>query len=342
MTTPFHRVALLLLGIVVCSAVHTWAAPPMQLVLATEDGFDPTDSQRWLQFLAKLDLTSIRIRQAESGDRESITNRGTEARPSYYVVGILTSRNRLRLPGGEFSLADRERLAAWLNKIETDGAAGPTQKTAAFGLTAEQLVAFHEKISVPIACETKDRRCGDVARDIVKGIQLEFAVSDGAKKAFGSDELCGDDLRGLSAGTALAAAIRPIGLVVRPEKSGKNVRLWICEVRETEEAWPVGWPSEETPVKTAPKLFESLNVDIKGVALSKAIDAIQPRVGIPFLFDHNGIARQRIDIATAKVKYPSGRAMYQKVLSSLLSQAKLSSDLRVDEAGKPFLWISPR
>ena len=344
MTKPlgFRALLVLLLPLVLCLTAESHAAPPVQFELATEAGFDPTDSQRWLQFLAKLEMTSIRIRQAEAGDRESITNRGTEARPLYHVVGILTSRNRLRLPGGEFSLADRERLAAWLNKLETDGVAGPTQKTAAFGLTAEQLVSFHDKVAVPIACETKGRRCGDAARDIVKAIQIESAVSDAAKKAFGTDEVCGDDMRSLTAGTALAAAIRPLGLVARPEKAGKNVRLWICEVRETDEAWPIGWPSEEIPVKTAPKLFESLNVDIKGVALSTAMDAIQSRVGIPFLLDHNGIARQRIDISAVKVKYPSGRAMYQKVLSSLLSQAKLSSDLRVDEAGQPFLWISPR
>src|SRR5687768_12205379 len=169
-----------------CLAIESQAAPPVQLELATERGFDPIDSQRWLQFLAKLELTSIRIRQAEAGDRESITNRGTEDRPAYFVTGILTSRNRLRLPGGEFSMSDRERLAAWLTKLETDGVAGPTQKTTAFGLTAEQLVSFHEKIAAPITCDTKGRRCGDAARDIVKGIQIEFAVSDPARKAFGS------------------------------------------------------------------------------------------------------------------------------------------------------------
>ena len=331
-------------GLVCCFSLTstTLAGPPIQMELVTEQGFSPTDSQKWIQFLSKLELTSIRIRGADVGDRESIENTGTEARPMYRVVGVLTYRNRLRLPGGEFALGERERLAAWIKKVEADGAAGPTQKTAAFGLTPEQLVAFHEKMAPATHTETKGRRSGDVARDLVKELGNEFVVSDNARQAFGSDEKCQDDLRGLSLGTALAATIRPLGLVMRPEKFGRSVRLSICEVSEAAESWPVGWPAEETPGKLAPKLFESLNVEINGVSLSKALDAIQPRVSVPFLFDHNGMARQRINPAEVKVKYPKGRVIYKKVLDNVLSQSKLSSDLRVDEAGKPFLWIYPR
>lgn len=334
-----HRLVLILLALI---AAPVQAAPIVQFELVAERGYSATESQRWIQFLAKLDLTSIRIRQAEPNERAAITNRGTEASPVYHVVGVLTSRNRLRVPGGEFSLGDREAVAAWLKKLETDGVEGPTQKTTAFGLTAQQLVSFHETLAPAITCTSKGRRCGDVVRDIVRGLPLEYVVSDAAKRAFAKDDVCEDDLSGLAAGTSLAAVIRPLGLVFRPEKSGMTVRLWIGEVTETQEAWPVGWPSEETPVKTAPKLYEMLNADISNVALGKTLTAIQQKVAIPFLLDHNGLARQRIDLAAVKVKYPQGRAMYRRVLDNLLFQGKLSSDLRIDEAGRPFLWISPR
>ena len=308
----------------------------MQFELVTEAGFLSTDTQRWVQFLAKLDQTSIRIRQANSGDRESITNRGTEERPVYFVVGVLTNRNRLRLPGGEFSLSDRERLATWIKKVETDGVDGPTQKTTAFGLTAEQLVAFHEKLAPPTKCETKGRRCGDVARDLVQGCRWNspFRMERNRHSATGNVRRRFARL-GRRNGTGRRRADRSDWSFARKSLE-KESRLWICEVRETDEAWPVGWPSEETPAKLAPKLFESLNVEIQDVSLAKAIDAIQPRVGVPFLFDYNGMARERIDLAAVKVKYPKGRAMYRKVLDNLLYQGKLSSDLRVDEAGHSF------
>jgi hypothetical protein len=38
---------------------------------------------------------------------------------------------------------------------------------------------------------------------------------------------------------------------------------------------------------------------------------------------------------------PEARSYYKKVLSRVLFQAKMKCELRVDEAGTPFLWISP-
>ena len=176
----------------------------------------------------------------------------------------------------------------------------------------------------------------------MRGLSSGVVGTAGAREAVASPELCPDPLTGRSAGTALPAVIRALGLARRPEKAGQTVRLKICTVRETEEAWPVGWPSEQTPGETAPKLFDFLNADIQNVSLGKTLDALQAKVGIPFLIDHNGLARQRIDLATTKVTYPKGRAMYQKVLSKILFQSRLTSELRVDEAGRPFVWIEPQ
>lgn len=318
------------------------AAPVVRFELVMGRGFSPADSQQWVQFLAKLDQTSIRIRQGNGGERPSINEEGTADRPAYFVVGILTGRNQLQLPGGTYSLSDRERLRQWLDQLGAEGIVDPADKPVGFGLSADQLVAFHDKLAGAYTGESKGRRAGDVAREIVRGLSIEFVVTDGARESFGSPDLCPDPLTGLSAGTALAAVIRPLGLVCRPEKAGQTVRLKICAVRETEEAWPVGWPSEQTPGETAPKLFDFLNADIQNVSLGKTLDALQAKVGIPFLIDHNGLARQRIDLATTKVTYPKGRAMYQKVLSKILFQSRLKSELRVDEAGHPFVWIAPQ
>lgn len=315
----------------------------MEFELVTEPGFPIAGTQQWLETLARLDQTSIRIRQARGGEREAITNRGTEQRPVYQVLGILTRSNRLRLPGGEFGLTDRARLDSWIKKIQAEGMDAPSKKTTVFGLTDEQLVAFHEQVAVPVTSATRGRRAGDVAREIVNGLGLEFIVSDTARRAFSGNESLSDELQKMSSGTALAAAVRPLGLVIRPEKTpGGTVRLLICEVRETEESWPIGWPPEDIPAKVAPKLFDSLKVTITGRPLTEALDAIQQRVQIPFLLDQNSLARRNIDPSTAKVNYTKERASYQKIVDHLLYQARLTSELRVDEAGQPFLWISAR
>jgi hypothetical protein len=68
--------------------------------------------------------------------------------------------------------------------------------------------------------------------------------------------------------------------------------------------------------------------------------AIQSRLEMPFLYDHNKLVRDRIDPAEIKVALPGRRIHYNKIIRQLLFQAKLTSDLRVDEAGAPFLWIT--
>ena len=42
----------------------------------------------------------------------------------------------------------------------------------------------------------------------------------------------------------------------------------------------------------------------------------------------------------APADVPDGRMSYSQTLRRVLSQAKMKYDLRVDEAEKPFLWIT--
>ena len=151
-----------------------------------------------------------------------------------------------------------------------------------------------------------------------------------------------DELQGLSAGTALAAVLRPLGLVLVPQKQPDGqVKLWITDVRRVAVSWPVGWPSQKPPRETLPDLFTFLNVEIQDTPLAEWLEQISGRLKAPLLFDHNGMARQKIDVSRVNVSLPPGRTYYQKILDRLLYQAKLKCELRVDEAKKPFLWISP-
>jgi len=324
-------------------STDAWAAPRVSFELVTETGFPLTGAQRWLEALKDLEDVDLRIRPGQADDQVEVTNRGTEASPRYHVVGVLTAENRLELPGGRFGLHDRAQIAKWLEKLREGGVEGLTAPKAAFGLTAKQLVEFHDRLTRPLAFKTKGIRAGDVARQIVRDAAVEFTVTEPARQAFARHELVLDELEGLSSGTALAATLRPLGLVFSPGKPrGGQVPLQISDVREVEEAWPIGWPPEDVPRNIAPKLYEYLTVEIAGTPLAEAIEAIRGRVGVHFLFDHNAIARQDIDLTKESVSFPRRRIQYQRVLDQVLAQGHLMSELRLDEAGIPFLWISPR
>lgn len=317
------------------------AAPRVELELLADEGVPPTSSQRWLVALRTAGFSNVRIRQARPSDQIEISRRGSDSAPRYQVVGLLTAGNTLRLPGGEFGMRDTTGLKQWLAKLHEGGEQRLHETEGPFGLTPTQLVAVHEALSHSVDFSTRGQRSFDAMKQIAGSLSLPFMSDAAARRVMAGPETVADELQGLSAGTALVAILRPLGLVLVPRKeSGGAIKLWITDVRSTRESWPVGWPPEQSPNKTAPKLFSNLNVAIEDTPLTEALDAVGGRIELPFLFDHNSLTRHRIDPAEVNVSIPSGRTYYKSIIDRMLNQAGLNSELRVDEAGTPFLWIS--
>jgi hypothetical protein len=337
MLTVWSVVALLL----ALSPAGVLGAPRVEMEVATEGGIPPTAAHEWLAVLKDLGLSGLRIRAARPGERPMVTGGDAAQVQVYRVTGILTQGNRLRLPGGVFSIRDRARIADWIDRLAKGGQEELTARPAAFGLTGKQLVELHDSLAVKVDSVTEGKRVSAVVGSIGRSIALEIEADPGAEKVLAAEETVGDELIGVSGGTALAAAIRPLGLVLVPHKQrGKPVRLFITDARNAPESWPVGWPPEKKPRELLPKLFEFVTVEITEIPLGEALAALQKRLDVPFLMDHNSLARHRVEPARVNVTMPAGRTYYRKVLDRLLFQAKLKAELRVDEAGEPFLWIT--
>jgi hypothetical protein len=320
------------------------AEPRVDLELITEKGFAIDGAQEWVEVLKSVGASGIRIRSAEPGDEGGIVTGGTAKAPSYKVTGVLTSGGVLRLPGGQFRLHDKAGISAWIHKLKEGGEEGLTAKVGVFGLTSKQLVAMHEGLASPVGFSTKGKPAGQVVRQIAGNLKkVSVVVDPSAEKALGGDETTPDELSGVASGTALAAALRPLGLVAVPlPPRGSELRLGIADSRAVKESWPVGWPPEKPPRETMPHLFEFLNVEIADTPLPEALDAIQERLKSPFLYDHNSLARHKVDMSAVKVKVPAGKTYYKGILDRMLAQSRpqLKCEIRVDEAGQPLLWIT--
>lgn len=313
----------------------------VEFELITEPGFPITGAQEWTRVFGQFPGTSMKLRSGRGTERGSAENLGSEDQPRYRVVGVLTRRNRLRLPNApEYGPADKKRIQEWIDTLRQEGTIKERLSKVAFGLRNEELVAFHEQMAIPIDFATDGRRAGDVARQIVRELGVKVEVSTKARQAFARNEAVGDELRSLSRGTALAAVLRPLGAATAPKKVAGEIKLVIADARELDEWWPIGWPPQQPPYKTAPTLFDYLEVEITDTPLKTALGAIQGRVKIPFLLDHNSLAREDIDPAASSVNFPKKRTMYKKIIDNTLFQALLRSELRTDDSGAPFLWIT--
>ncbi len=305
------------------------------------------DAHDWMKILKSLPIDSASLRAGTRDSKPSIKSVGSGTSKTFKVTGLLNRSGQLLLPGATFRMTDKSKLSSWFSDIDDPGDKSPEKNSHAFGLDAKSLVSLTEKLQSPVEQKTKGSSVREAFEEIRDACDITVVTSSKAKSkifAVSSDEVVGDELSGLSVGTSLAALVRPLGLVVVPQRSaGSSVtRLAIKDVRSAEETWPVGWPSETKPHKLVPKLHEFLPVAINNVPIGDALASIQSRLEIPFLFDHNGMARKQIDPATKLVSYPSKKTFYSRILKNILFQAKLKSEMRIDEAGKPFLWIYPR
>ena len=258
------------------------------------------------------------------------------------VTGAIQG-DRLMLPGGAFKIRDKAGIRELIQRLRDDGSKVALAEKKAFGLTSEQLVELHQTLSTPVNFSTKGKSSAEVVTKISGLIGTQFSFDSTASSALRNDETVAEELNGISVGTALAVVIRPLGLVLQPErKQGKSLELGIVDSQGSTENWPIGWPIEKPPIQIEPKLFERLQLEIRGFPLSDALGAIESRTGVPFLYDHNSFARHGVELTKMKVTLVHEKIAFMTAIGKLLTQnkPKLIDELRLDENGKPFLWIT--
>ena len=299
--------------------------------------------QVWLEMLQGVGADKVISKTARTGTptiQEIETSRSTLVTVTGFIVN-----NKLRLPGGTFSIRDKVGIRQLLQKIRDDGAKVALAEKKAFGLTSEQLVALHQVLSKKVEFSTSGENAGDVIGRISKEGGLNLVLDSASRTAVNGDDSVVEELQGLSTGTALAIVVRPLGLVLQPKREqGKALEIHLVDSRDSDENWPIGWPIEKPPVAVEPKLFAKMPIEIRNFSLSDVLHAIEKRADVPFFYDHNTLAREGIELAKVKVTLVQKNVTLMVAISKLLSQTKpkLSEEVRVDENGKAFLWITVR
>lgn len=344
--------SLLILALILSAGPASRAAQPetgtavtqrvIDLELVADRNAEVGLQQEWMEAMERSGLDRFRILTARSPSAPAVEEVRTGGLVTIKLRGILNGRT-MKLPGREFSINNLEGLREYATQLKADGAALTLAEKVGFGLTSEQLVGLHSELSAPLGFSTRGQAVGVVVEQILAACPIRNTVGgEVAGLLRNEQELVRDELQGLSAGTALAAAIRPLGLVLVPRRlQGQEMELTIVASEEAEEHWPIGWPTEGPTNQIEPKLYDRIDVEIRDFKLVDALNAVSGRVGIPFLFDHNSLARKEIDPATTLVTFAKPKQSYYAIITRLCSQTRpaLVVDLRLDEAGKPFFWI---
>jgi hypothetical protein len=333
-------IAALLVVSAVCRAPAQQVKGTVELEVLLAPGVSPIEAQKWGEMLEGIPVESLSLRSGQAGEMEKLDNYGTAERPLYKIKGILTDRGELLVPGGTFRFGDKVKLTEYLNTLKTKGDGALFDKPRMFGLGSKDLVETYKVLQVPLQEETKGRPSKEVILEILKRAGCKSVASSDAKKAILVEQPVLDELKGVSAGTALASVLRPLGLVFYPSMgTDKAPVINIVDVRETKEPWPIGWPSTRAPHSAIPRYREQINVAFSETAFWEVVDAIRGRLEAPILFDHNSMVRNRFDPETDAVTLPEEKLSYARILEKVFSPRRLSHEVRMDEAGMPFIWV---
>lgn len=323
-----------------CDAQAQQVKGTVELEILFAPGFSPIEAQKWGQMLEGIPVENLSMRSGNAGEMEKLDNYGTAERPMYKIKGILTDRGELLVPGATFRFGDKTKLTEYLNTLKTKGDGALFDKPKMFGLGSKDLVEAYKVMQVTVSAETKDRESKDVILEILKLTGCKSSASSMAKEAIQVKQPVLDELKGLSAGTSLAAVLRPLGLVFHPTVgTDKKIVINIVDVREAKEPWPIGWPNEKAPHLAIPNYREQITVEFDKTAFWDVIDAIRGRLGAPILFDHNSMVRNRFDPDADFVTLPEEKLSYARTLEKVFSPRRLSHEVRMDESGVHFIWV---
>ena len=299
--------------------------------------------QQWMKTLQAVGADRVRSQTTRSG-KASVDEIEVDGVRMIKVSGFIDA-GKLVLPGGKFRITDRKRISDLLQKFRDDGSETTLAPKHAFGLTADEIKSLNKKLSTPVAESTKGKPVADVIHTMTAGLGVNFVRDAAATSAMRRGATVENELQGLSTGTALAAIVKPLGLVIQPQrKQGQAVQVDLRSAIKSKESWPIGWELSTAPVLIEPKLFDKMPIKIKNFPLDKVLEALQKKVDTPFVLDYETMQREGIDLAKTKVSLEHKNGTIKVIMGKLLRQTKprMSEELRIDENGKPFLWITAK
>jgi len=295
--------------------------------------------QQWAQALGKAGIRDVRFSTVEDAGRPSIDVRGAADRPLYVVRGIVRAADEIELRGARFRRGEIERLRRWLDELAERGPPQTREKTAAFGLTVTEFDKLRRQLVPAVGFSTKGKSVRNAVRRMSDNFPLRLELDAATADALDKVKLT-EELSELSLGTALACALRAADHAWRPRTSGGKLLAEISKPAAGGEVWPAGWDADEVSQELLPGLYEFHKVNVQNSPAAEVAAAVGRLVKAPAVFDQLALARHGIDPAEAKVSHPQARTTYSIALRKMLFQARLKFEIRRDEAGTGFLWIT--
>ena len=324
-------------------------APANKTIVSVELLIDETGGglqvHEWNRVFRDLGL-AVRIRRGLAGEAAEVTEQQMGPLRQIRVVGRLDRGGRIIVGNRTFGRQDSARLSEWIRELQTFGAQGNPRGRPLWGLSEAQFSLVYRELSegtVTIAVAGKPLVEALATLGLPRKHPMRWSVAayERYKTELAGTATVRQEVEGFSHGTALAMLLNEFDFGFYPLRTPEGaVELSIVLLTDESNVWPVGWEPKGLPVKTAPALYEVVPIELEEAPLLDVLAAVSDRTSIPVRYDYHLIAKYGLKLDEIRVRYPAKKTSWSLILKGITSPARLSHDVRIDEQGQPFLWIS--
>jgi len=301
-------------------------------------------AQQWGRLFAKLGI-SARIRSARGDEQPEIRESTAGSVRRVTAIGRIHRTGDLIFPDRTFSFDESSKLTEWLGSLADYGAQGSPEGQSLWGLNEKQFAAAYEALSQPLEQAIHGAELKVALERFELDGDLPIRLSDEASAwlARNSSKLpkVRQELQSLSKGTALAILLNGYGLEFHPTRTrDAKVELAVVRADTTDDVWPIGWDLKHSRGRTAPSLYQMVPVEFDDVPLLDLLDVVSEQSKVPIRFDVYRIEQEEADLEGTRVTHPRKNVALAGVVLRAVAAANLRSLLRIDERGRPFLWVT--
>lgn len=303
------------------------------------------DAQKWAKVLGDLGVIA-QFRQPVLGDEPKIEDHVRGTLRTVEVVGALAPDGTLRFTELGFTVEDGKALAEWVAELQTYGAQGAPDGQPLWGLTKGQFDELYASLSqaVPEELEGLDVEQAIQKLPLPAAHPLKVRTTAEPRLKPGAARPVENRVAGFSCGTALAIVLAENGLAFRPLRTPDGgIELAVEPLNPAVLSWPQGWELENPTNQSdhLPRLFQFAEIGFENAALQDVLDACAAAVETPIVVDYESLTKQRVDLAKLQVSFPKKKTTWSLMLNQCIYKAGLTKQVRTDELGRPFLYISP-
>ncbi len=315
--------------------------------LLTDNRGAPLQAQEWGRVFQRLEVELL-VRRGTLNEKLETKEEPFGRSRTVKIIGKLNRDGTIQFVDRSFSLAQAAALAEWLQELKTYGAQGAPTGKPAFGLNPQQFAVVYTALSVEVKTELQGLSLETALAQLTFPSDLPIRMSIATRAWLKTHPEFGgvaQPVAGLSQGTALAITLNQYSLGFRPLRTPSgSIELAVEPLSKVKERWEIGWTLESLDLKrldTAPELFKIVTVNLDNVPLTEVLANISEKTGIRILRDDHRLREMDIDVDEMTVSILPRKAAWSSLLKTMTFPHRLSSELRVDEVGTPFVWIAP-